>query len=524
MSASVLVAIRLTVIQFPQHQAAATPVNDRKRKRQSEPEDHLCSVVAKRTSQAVPARPEDETSGVKGASPAIEEIDPIDYWRKEGSWPKKYFEQDEDTRAYLTRDLDEESWFKNFFLPGMERTDRLEGKEGVERMRALLARKKSSSTLRRVQSQSGSLAQNTTTPSDQKPRETKSAEYKHVRYETELATKGSFMKEDDEGVKKESKDACRTLLEVKQNTPEASRFCDDIFKSTCERVRTANEAKVIDKIARLIVPSAEDLADFGSKHVKYLVESINEGWENAIPVTKTRPQPDYAVGFGRSAFTKEQLDKLRPFVGELTDTSYFMATYYMYFPFFTCEVKCGAAALDIADRQNAHSMTLAVRAIVELFRLAKREKEVNREILAFSVSHDHRMVRIYGHYPVIDGNDIKYYRHPIHEFSFTALDGKEKWTAYKFTKNVYDNWMPSHFKRICLAIDDIPPDINFELSQSASFSEEPQIQTSQQSISSVTMLEEDNSQASLVGSQDITPNTSFTDQQFKKPRKKRAAE
>ena len=62
----------------------------------------------------------------------------------------------------------------------------------------------------------------------------------------------------------------------------------------------------------------------------------------------------------------------------------------MYFPFLTCEVKCGAAALDIADRQNAHSMTMAVRGIVELFRLVKREKELHREILAFSISHDQR--------------------------------------------------------------------------------------------------------------------------------------
>jgi hypothetical protein len=98
----------------------------------------------------------------------------------------------------------------------------------------------------------------------------------------------------------------------------------------------------------------------------------------------------------------------------------------MYFPFLTCEVKCGATALDVADRQNAHSMTIAVRGVVELFRLVKREKELYREILAFSVSHDHRTVRIYGHYPVIDGNKTTFYRHPIHEFSFTALDGKEK--------------------------------------------------------------------------------------------------
>jgi hypothetical protein len=64
----------------------------------------------------------------------------------------------------------------------------------------------------------------------------------------------------------------------------------------------------------------------------------------------------------------------------------------MYFPFLTCEVKCGAPPLDIVDRQNVHGMTLAVRAIVELFRTVKREDKVNRKILAFSVSYSHRLV------------------------------------------------------------------------------------------------------------------------------------
>ena len=110
----------------------------------------------------------------------------------------------------------------------------------------------------------------------------------------------------------------------------------------------------------------------------------------------------------------------------------------MYFPFLTYEAKCGAAALDVVDWQNAQSMTLAVRGVVELFRLVKREKELYREILAFSVSHDHRTVRIYSHYPIIDGIKTTFYHHPIYEFSFAALNSKEKWTAYKFTKNVYD--------------------------------------------------------------------------------------
>ena len=67
-------------------------------------------------------------------------------------------------------------------------------------------------------------------------------------------------------------------------------------------------------------------------------------------------------------------------------------------------------------------------------------------------------MRIYGHYPIIEGKDTTYYRHPIHTFDFTALDGKEKWTAYKFTKNVYDTWMPKHLDRIRSVIDDLPSD------------------------------------------------------------------
>jgi hypothetical protein len=83
--------------------------------------------------------------------------------------------------------------------------------------------------------------------------------------------------------------------------------------------------------------------------------------------------------------------------------------------------------------------------------MVKREKELHREILAFSVSHDHRTVRIYGHYPVLEGEKTTFYRHAIHTFDFTSLNGKEKWTAYKFTMNVYNIWMPTHLNRICSA-------------------------------------------------------------------------
>lgn len=128
----------------------------------------------------------------------------------------------------------------------------------------------------------------------------------------------------------------------------------------------------------------------------------------------------------------------------------------MYFPFLTSEVKCGNAAPDVADRQNAHSVSVAVNAVVELYRAVSRQAELHRKILAFSVSHDHEAVRIYGHYALINGKDTAFHRHLIRKFDITDQDGKDKWTAYEFTRNVYDTFVPIHLERISSAIDQLP--------------------------------------------------------------------
>ena len=64
--------------------------------------------------------------------------------------------------------------------------------------------------------------------------------------------------------------------------------------------------------------------------------------------------------------------------------------------------------------------------------------------------------------------------------------------------------MPAHFKRICSAIDQIPSNMDFDIS-------ELDLQFSQQS-NAPSELEEDDSQASFITSADNTPTTSFTQQ------------
>lgn len=128
----------------------------------------------------------------------------------------------------------------------------------------------------------------------------------------------------------------------------------------------------------------------------------------------------------------------------------------MYFPFLTCEVKCGAQGLNIANRKNMHSASVSVKGIVELFKRVDRHKDLHKEILAFSVSFDNKHVELYGHYPLIDGDKACFYRHPIRDFSIVDQNGKEKWTAYKFTRNVHDVFVPICLKRLRDAIDKLP--------------------------------------------------------------------
>jgi hypothetical protein len=85
------------------------------------------------------------------------------------------------------------------------------------------------------------------------------------------------MRKSDLGIADTSKTVCRTLLKAEQIVPKDSLFQDDLFDKTCEMIQDKNEAKVIQDIARLIVPSAQSLAIRSAKRLKTLIESVNEG-------------------------------------------------------------------------------------------------------------------------------------------------------------------------------------------------------------------------------------------------------
>ena len=264
------------------------------------------------------------------------------------------------------------------------------------------------------------------------------------------------------------KTLCQRLLKKGSPLSKDSLFNDDLFEIICEALANRNETRVIQNIGRLIVLASKELFHRGAKHLKYLIETADEGWIKSISLVKgPRPQPDFVVGLKPSAFTSAQLKKLQPSIGDWQTLSRLVATDEMYFPFLTSEVKCGNEALNIADRQNAHTAAVAASAVVELYRLVSRQDQLNRRILTFSISHDNEAVRIYGHYALITEQHTRFYRHPIKKFDFISEDGKEKWIPYTFTRNVYDKFFP------IITEDFVPPLISYPTQKTSLWSPSP---------------------------------------------------
>ena len=358
----------------------------------------------------------------------------VQAWLEERNYPKEYFESGERTWEDIKADT---------FAQRPE-ADKMDDPR--------LARKKSAASLRRQV-----LEASTDAPTEKT--EDKSQPYRSPGYVAELEDQRSYLYDAPEGISDKSKRLCQKLLSIKQAVPQDSLFHDDRFEEACQKVRDRNEARIVEDISPLIAPSPETLKMYGAVELKHLVFNTNERWDNSRPVTKTRPQPDGSVGFNRSAYTEDQVQKLLPWIGNRVPYDYlslFLATWKTFFPFFAREAKSGTGDLNVADRQNAHSMTIAVRGIVELFWLVNREHELHRELVAFSISHDATSVKIYGHYATIENRVPSFWRHPIHSFDFTAQDGKDRWTAYQFTKNVYFEFMPTLHTLICSAIDQLP--------------------------------------------------------------------
>jgi hypothetical protein len=291
-------------------------------------------------------------------------------------------------------------------------------------------------------------------------RDAKSSAYKDVNYVPILEQKGCFMRPSISGPIAEDIELYERLLRQPNEIPTDTLFEDKYIADFYNTLRNRSEARLLVDLHPLLMPSAENRCIQGREGLKSVIDGYNDPWLKTEPIHGPKPQPDHAWGLKWSAFSDPQRRKLRI---KPDEKSLYAVREDMYFPYLTAEIKCGNQALEYADRQNMHSMSIALRAVVSLAEAAGCLDQVHRRILGFSISHELEDLRIYGYYPEISEDKIEYFRWSVKKFNIWSKD--DKWACYHFVENVNCEFLPIHINRLNHFLEQMadPKDITFDV-------------------------------------------------------------
>ncbi|OOF90713.1 hypothetical protein ASPCADRAFT_156409 [Aspergillus carbonarius ITEM 5010] len=282
-------------------------------------------------------------------------------------------------------------------------------------------------------------------------RDARSSTYRDSNYVTILETKHCYMRESPTGPLPEDIELCKQLLQQPAPVPPDTLFEPEYMQQFHDALLNRSEMRLLVDLHPLLMPTAENQFLRGRQSLQHVIDGYNDLWMKTEPIYGSKPQPDHTRSLKWSTFDETQRQKLgvRP-----NEKSVYTAREEMYFPYLTGEVKCGLQALEIADRQNFHSMCVALRGLVHLARTAGCVEAVHRRILGFSISHDLETARIYGYYPEIEGDKTSYYRRSIARVDIWAE--AEKWTCYRFVHSLDVIFLPRHIQRVMDMLDRIP--------------------------------------------------------------------
>ncbi|KAE8383457.1 hypothetical protein BDV26DRAFT_287645 [Aspergillus bertholletiae] len=282
-------------------------------------------------------------------------------------------------------------------------------------------------------------------------RDGRSIAYNATNYETILETKNCYMRSSATGPAEEDIELCKQLLQREVQVPEGTLFQSEYLQRFHDTLRGRSKMRLLVDLHPMLMPAAENQYIRGRQALKNVIDGYNDSWIKTEPIYGPKPQPDHTRGLRWSAFNESQRQKLGV---QPQEKSLYIARDEIYFPYLTGEVKSGRQALDIADRQNMHSACVAIRGLVHLSRLAGCVEVLHRRILAFSISHDVELVRIYGYYPEIEGDKTSYYRYDVGQLLIWT--GSDPWACYRFVHNVDDLFLPSHTARVMDMLARIP--------------------------------------------------------------------
>ena len=280
-------------------------------------------------------------------------------------------------------------------------------------------------------------------------------------YEKYLSTQGLDMNEfkGRELVSSDSKTTCKDLQNITRKVISPTIYSSAETLKVVELCRNRNEATANRNVTSLILPPIISLyLKDGGNQFEHLNDEVNTLWYESWVLAGPQPKPDVTIGSASSALTIEENTKLTYYTSFENLTG---PTDELCFPFLMCEVKCGNEGLDYADRQNMHSCSVAVKAFLKLeqkadqYREDKQFKSLLGKILIYSISHDQKIARLYGHFALIEGENWTYYRHHIANFDI-LYNERDLLALHNFVLNVLKLYSPKLLKRLQKAIAALP--------------------------------------------------------------------
>ncbi|KAI4147095.1 MAG: hypothetical protein LQ341_001877 [Variospora aurantia] len=109
----------------------------------------------------------------------------------------------------------------------------------------------------------------------------------------------------------ESQKLCSDYLHGNYDLPANPLYHGVEFRQLLARLSDRNEARVVRDLTPMIMPSAENLHILGDEDLSYLTEELNTEWTKCNSLAGPRPKPDCAAGLKPSAFTEEEIMKLK---------------------------------------------------------------------------------------------------------------------------------------------------------------------------------------------------------------------
>ena len=288
-------------------------------------------------------------------------------------------------------------------------------------------------------------------------------------YEKYIFTQGLDMTyiKGRELVSPDSKAACQDLRNMECVAISPTVYSEDKILQVIDLCQIANEAMVSRDVTTLILPPIKALHLTDEANIfKDFTDQVRAQWHESWVLAGPRPEPDLAIGFLHSAFTVSENEKLTNYTSFENLTR---PTDEMYFPFLMCEVQCGNWSLDYADRQNMHSCSVAVKALLKLEQKADQYREDKQfesllgKIVVYSISHDQKDARLYGHYALVEEEKWTYYRLHIRHFDI-AHEERDLLSLHNFARNILMIHASKLLKRLQKAIAVLPISSTLSLS------------------------------------------------------------